>query len=156
MTRNEINDGSLVDGPSVNDGSPIAYDIRLSRKEILPAGGSKIHPARPNVAAKINGPRMEAIKGASKIGLTDRQLNDGPAIRGPFGVNSNGGPTVSNHGHDVQNSKKLGGEAKKGVNSWASLFGSTSGFSMTYTLIELSHAQRKKNRISTLIATINM
>ena len=76
---------------------------------------------------------MKAFKRDSKIGSADGQLIDGPAIRGPFGVNSNGGLVVPNHGHNVHNSKKLRGEAKKGVNSWASLFGSTSGSSMTYT-----------------------
>ena len=68
---------------------------------------------------------------ASETGSTE--LFDGPAKRGPFGDNSKGGLLVPNLGQDGQNSKNLGGETKKGSNSWASLFGSTSSPSMTYT-----------------------
>ena len=127
---NGIRHGSLVDGPSLNDGPSISHETGISQKECLPVGASSVQHVGQIAAAKGYGPGLDAIASAPKIGPVDGHLNDGPAIREPFGTNSNGGPPVPIRGHEVHKSNNSGGAGK---NSWASLFGSTRGFSMTYT-----------------------
>ena len=117
-------------GTSLNDGPSISHETGISQKECLPVGASSVQHVGQIAAAEGYGPRLDAIASAPKIGPVDGHLNDGPAIREPFGTNSNGRPPVSIRGHEVQKSNNSRGAGK---NSWASLFGSTRGFSMTYT-----------------------
>ena len=103
---------------------------KLGSHRRISAGASCVQHVGQIAATEGYGPRLDAIASAPKIGPVDGHLNDGPAIREPFGTNSNGRPPVSIRGHEVQKSNNSRGAGK---NSWASLFGSTRGFSMTYT-----------------------